>query len=219
MLTDSFYSPYWSTMFPKQTSAQISVDRRQIGQEFSGDGCILREENIFRLNRISRRLPSADSRFTNEENNKVEGRQRREIFGNDERLPVGDRDIERFPYCVGGYLSTGCSGVLIGPYHALTAAHCVFDEDSLSIRMNENVDECGIPPNPTNPPPDVLDCNTDNETDFNSTTTEPLTTTTETTTTTQAAPGGITFWQGRTCNTQGQPMTVERIWLLRCIHM
>ena len=56
-------------------------------------------------------------------------RGQRNIYGYDERLPVGDRRYY-IPYCAIGYLASGCTATLIGPYHALTAAHCVYDTDT-----------------------------------------------------------------------------------------
>lgn len=41
------------------------------------------------------------------------------IFGED------DREYSYFPQCAVARVSTGCTAFFIGPYHALTAAHCV----------------------------------------------------------------------------------------------
>ena len=53
----------------------------------------------------------------------------RNLYGYDERLPVGNRRYS-LPYCAVGYLRSGCTATLIGPYHALTAAHCVYNKDT-----------------------------------------------------------------------------------------
>ena len=45
---------------------------------------------------------------------------KRAVLGIDERYPSASR-------CQIGYLNTSCTAFLIGPYHALTAGHCVYD--------------------------------------------------------------------------------------------
>ncbi len=55
-------------------------------------------------------------------------RSRRTIFGDDERLPVYNTSAH--PYCATGFLDRGCTATFIGPYHALTAAHCIYDVDT-----------------------------------------------------------------------------------------
>lgn len=50
-------------------------------------------------------------------------RTERFIFGEDTRNFV--QDSSQFPQCSIARLSTGCTAFFIGPYHALTAAHCV----------------------------------------------------------------------------------------------
>ncbi|CAD7697471.1 unnamed protein product [Ostreobium quekettii] len=42
------------------------------------------------------------------------------------RVPVNESS-ERFPFTAVGMLDNGCSGVLVGPCHYLTAGHCVLD--------------------------------------------------------------------------------------------
>ena len=44
---------------------------------------------------------------------------KRAVIGVDDRFPGSRRNI--------GYLNSGCAAFLIGPYHALTAAHCVYN--------------------------------------------------------------------------------------------
>lgn len=64
-------------------------------------------------------------------------RERRTIFGSDERLPVDNS--YRYPYCAVGLLDSGCTAAFIGPYHAITAAHCVYDTDTNTWKNNLNM--------------------------------------------------------------------------------
>ena len=71
-----------------------------------------------------------DEHFEEDESDEEEGdsrgRAQRAIFSDDERLAVGGRRYYN-PYCAVGYLANGCTATLVGPYHALTAAHCVYN--------------------------------------------------------------------------------------------
>ncbi|MEM1013843.1 MAG: trypsin-like serine protease, partial [Planctomycetota bacterium] len=49
----------------------------------------------------------------------------RSVSGADNRVRV--TDTTQFPFSAVGRLATGCSGAMIGPYHFLTAGHCVLD--------------------------------------------------------------------------------------------
>ena len=64
-------------------------------------------------------------------------RARRTIFGNDERLPVDNSN--RYPYCAVEYLDSGCTAAFIGPYHAITAAHCVYNTTTNTWKQNLNL--------------------------------------------------------------------------------
>jgi len=50
----------------------------------------------------------------------------RQLFGPDSRRPVGCSDSEAGPFQMMVRLSTGCSGVMVGSRHVLTAGHCVY---------------------------------------------------------------------------------------------
>ena len=76
--------------------------------------------------RAEKNLPKEESRRTAEHFNPE--RVRRLIFDYDERLPVSDTSGN--PFCAVGRIDYGCTAVLIGPYHAITAAHCVYDNPS-----------------------------------------------------------------------------------------
>lgn len=53
----------------------------------------------------------------------INGRRKRFLFGEDDREFV--THSQEFPECAIARVSTGCTAFFIGPYHALTAAHCV----------------------------------------------------------------------------------------------
>ncbi len=55
---------------------------------------------------------------------------KRSIIGGDERLRIAPGDEKKFPYCSVGAIANKylCTGFFISPYHALTAAHCIFND-------------------------------------------------------------------------------------------
>ena len=75
-------------------------------------------------------------KFTDEPLSDVLDRKRRTIFGSDERLPCS---VSSYPYCAVGILDSGCTAILVGPYHALTAAHCVYDISTNTWKDNLNL--------------------------------------------------------------------------------
>ena len=52
---------------------------------------------------------------------KGHAKRKREIIGYDDLYPAS------YPNCAIGQLSNGCTAFLIGPYHAITAGHCVYN--------------------------------------------------------------------------------------------
>jgi len=61
------------------------------------------------------------------------------FLDDDERLPIPNSAFAHLPYCTIGELDNGCSAVFIGPYHALTAASCVYNMATNTWRGNYDV--------------------------------------------------------------------------------
>lgn len=57
-------------------------------------------------------------------------RDRREIYGEDDRIDLDDYLTRRFPFTSLVFISTGCTGVLVSRHHVLTAAHCLHSNGS-----------------------------------------------------------------------------------------
>ena len=109
----------------------IELDMNEVPVTMNSTGSLDDLLNVYRME-VKAGVVDSDVRsgFTHEylDANETE-RVQRNIYGLDERLPVGDRRYYT-PYCAIGYLASGCTATLIGPYHALTAAHCVYNTDT-----------------------------------------------------------------------------------------
>ena len=94
----------------------ISIDRS--GVEYtSTDAEVIK--NLERALKLQQKHYSAllDAHFSPQQNATVN---KRAVFPPDERYASASR-------CHIGYLNSGCTAFLIGPYHGLTAGHCVYD--------------------------------------------------------------------------------------------
>ena len=111
-----------------RSQAVIELDMNEIPANEQTTGDIDDLLNVYRME-VKAGALNSESGFTQEHFENDTERVQRNIYGYDERLAVGYRR-HYLPYCVVGYLASGCTATLIGPYHALTAAHCVYNKDT-----------------------------------------------------------------------------------------
>lgn len=71
-----------------------------------------------------------------DEDEEENGRSKRTIFDDDERLPIPNSHLDSaLPYCALAVdESTGCTAIFIGPNQALTAGRCVYDRSNRRFR-------------------------------------------------------------------------------------
>jgi len=129
-----------SAFEPKEKEEMV-IDLEEIAIEAFANGTIKRETveeliEMFRLNMSTKNFPEYKTRQHFEEEYDEE---KRYIFDDDERLPIPNSAFARLPYCAIGELDNGCSAVFIGPYHALTAASCVYNTATNTWRGNYDV--------------------------------------------------------------------------------
>jgi len=116
---------------------ELDIDLGELAVEYFWNGTA-KEENFESLIDIYQRAQSKNmSDFLADSGEDNLQRARRTIFGNDERLPIDSSN--RYPYCAVGYLDVGCTATFIGPYHALTAAHCVYNKETDTWKQNLNL--------------------------------------------------------------------------------
>ena len=128
---------------------EMKIDLEEISVEISSDGTEKMEDVETLMKQYFAKKAASDSRgdmtvehfeieadIDADENrdNAGDDRSRRHVFADDERLPVPD--FPGRPYCAVGQLDNGCTAALIGPYHALTAAHCIYNVTSRQWRTN-----------------------------------------------------------------------------------
>ena len=119
----------------KTTEVELNIDLDDVPEDLMDD--ILRGEysKIIELERSIAAMNErniADDGMDGEEHLRWD----RTIIGSDDRLPVDDRYASEYPYCAIGYLQSGCTAALIGPNHALTAAHCVYSRRWKRYKIN-----------------------------------------------------------------------------------
>ena len=117
------------------------IDMKEMGVEVFPNGTVKYEsiEKLIEIYRMGKNIDKTriPSHFEPEDDDGDTDREKRLVFGIDERLPVPS--TSSFPYCAIGVLDNGCTAVFIGPYHALTSASCVYNTATNTWRGNYNI--------------------------------------------------------------------------------
>ena len=127
---------------------KMLVDLEEMGLEFFPNGTVKLSsaEDQLRLYYLKQNADDFTGNWTkehfepdNEEEEEDEisnnGRAKRTIFHDDERLPIPNSNLNSgLPYCALAEVSNGCTAIFIGPRHALTAGRCVYDRTTSRFR-------------------------------------------------------------------------------------
>ena len=128
-----------SAFEPKEKEEMV-INLEEIAIEAFANGTIKRESideliAFYRLNLTTKDFLEYKTQQHFEEDKE----EKRHIFDDDERLYISNSDFSRLPYCAIGELDNGCTAVFIGPYHALTAASCVYNTVTNRWRGNYDI--------------------------------------------------------------------------------
>ena len=125
-----------------QGHEHLLVDLEEMGLEFFVNGTVRlsNAEDLLRLYDLRRNADDlaggrTEEHFEQEEEDdddeggEQNGRDKRTIFADDERLPIPNSLLNsgRNPFCALAEVSNGCTAIFIGPNQALTAGRCVYD--------------------------------------------------------------------------------------------
>ena len=119
---------------------ELDIDLGELAVEFFRDGTQKNGtlEELMDIYRMTVNENNFVEKFSDEgPSGNDSDRARRTIFGVDDRLPVDNTDHS--PFCAVGRLDSGCTAAFIGPYHALTAAHCVYNKYTNTWKQNLNM--------------------------------------------------------------------------------
>ena len=124
----------------RDSKQEMKIDLEEIAVEINSlDDTVAIEDmdTLIKLYHLKKAANDEKENFTVEKfEEDQKDRSRRHIFSDDERLPVIP-DYPRNPYCAVGQLDNGCTATLIGPYHAITAARCVYNRVTRTWRRSE----------------------------------------------------------------------------------
>ena len=123
---NSFHSDFNNE--PHYTSEEVEMNRL-VSVDRDGSETITTDETVIQILELAQHAYPAQI-FTEPQPQEVlkgneggQGREKRKVICNDNRTLS---TTESFPSCAIGYLASGCSAFLVGPFHALTAGHCVY---------------------------------------------------------------------------------------------